>query len=275
MRTKPVLVAIALILMVFATLMADETIVAGQPPITMKAAHCHIRLIEFVLATRLTVAQKDSFLTAIKNECSQMPEADRNNFLSALELAGSMEEMDEAGHEAVKFVLKKDFEETAMSLPADPAAALYLQLQRELASPAIQLNEEIVTNQSFAALIEYLEFVASPDKPEKFSAETVATIKKLLEESFLKLSEEERSTLDDFELTWHMIRAGWQNSTNQAAKDAALKAMLATGIKGGSIDLTKLKACLASDIYGDLLDNAAELGFEPTEWTVGLKNQVW
>jgi hypothetical protein len=112
-------------------LAASQVLVPGNPPITMRAAQCHIGLIEFVLGTRLTVAQKDTFLEAIKTECATMSKQDKNNFLSACELVDSMQSMDQNGLNAVKAILQKDFEESAASLPDDPAAVLYLKIKKE------------------------------------------------------------------------------------------------------------------------------------------------
>lgn len=276
MRIRLVLIALCMILVSLSLsiaaekISADQIVVDGKPPITMNAVHCHMRLIEFVLNTRLTTAQKDAFLDAIKTECAQMPESDRQSFLSALELADSMEQMEDAGHDAVKFVLQKDFEETAVGTPGDPAAALYLKIKTQITEPEIKIQSEVITRQSFAALVEYLQFVANPDKPVKFSDASKSSIKKLLEESYLKLNETEQGMLDEFELTWFMIRGGWQNTVNSEKKDAALKAMQALKLSAEpALDLKTLKACLSADIYGDLLDEAAQLGFEPNEWSVG------
>jgi hypothetical protein len=242
----------------------------------MQAADCHMRLIEFVLGTRMTVAQKSAFLEAIKAECAQMSEEDRQGFLSALELAESMEQMESAGHDAVKFVLKKDFEETAASLPGDPAANLYRQLKEKIIEPMIKVQENVITSQSFAALVEYLQFIANPHKPADSSESLQTSLKKLLEENYLKLDENEQAVLDEFELTWYMIRAGWQNISDKQKKSAAEKAMQNSGLKlDQPISLKMLKDCLSPDIYGDLIDEAAKLGFEPNEWSVGQKLTVW
>ncbi len=277
MRYKQVFLIVSLMLLSMLSILgAEQVIVEGKPPITMRAADCHMRLIEFVLETRMTVAQKNAFLDAIKSECTQMSEEDRQGFLSALELAESMEQMEAAGHDAVKFVLKKDFEETATSLPGDPAANLYRQLKNKIVEPMVKVQENVITSQSFAALVEYLQFIASPHKPIEFSEASKAELKKVLEEYYLKLDENEQALLDQFELTWYMIRAGWQNISDKQKKNSAEKEMQKTNLKPGqSLDLKKLKDCFSPEIYGDLIDEAAKLGFEPNEWSVGQKLTVW
>ncbi|GAB4277513.1 MAG: hypothetical protein Kow0029_20230 [Candidatus Rifleibacteriota bacterium] len=264
------------VIFAFAALAADEVVVAGKPPITMKAVNCHMRLIEFVIGTRLTVEQKNAFLEAIKTEGTQMTEQDKNGFLSALELADSMDQMEPAGHEAVKFVLKKDFEDTARGLPGDPAADLYLKLMNESSQAALTIGENVITKQSLAAFIEYLEFLANPDNPVKFSDDKVEQIKNLIKSSYDKLGEENQATLDDFQLTWYMIRAGYQNIPDKARKEAWKKELSALGVSAtGNFDLHLLKKCLAAELYADILDEAARLGAQPDEWIVGYTLDVW
>jgi hypothetical protein len=254
----------------------EKVIVPGNPPITMKAVFCHMRLIEFVLETRLTVAQKDRFLDAIKKECAQMPEQDRNNFLSACELVDSMALMEPAGHEAVKFVLKQDFESSAKSLPDDPAAVLYLELQQKAASEAVKVKDHIITRQSLAAFIEYLEFIANPENPQKFSEKTASAVKKSLADNILKLGEAEQAVLDDFQLTWFMIRAGWQKMTDQARKAALKKSFKDIGLNEyNAFELTKLSRVLSSETYADLLDEAARQGIEPAGWSADSSADLW
>lgn len=278
---KHYLFKLCVILMLFVTCISfaadeNEVIVPGNPPITMKAVNCHMRLIEFVIGTRLTFAQKNAFLDAIKNECAQMPEQDKINFLSACELVDSMKTMDSAGHEAVKFVLKKDFEDTAKGTPGDPAADLFLKLNNEYSTPAIKISEDIITNQSLAALVEYLEFVAFPMNPEKYSETAVNEIKKLIETSYLQLNEDGQAMLDDFQLTWYMIRAGWQATTDQEALSRIQNDFKSVGLKPGMVpNLAQLKACLATELYADLLDKAAQIGVEPAEWSASSTFNVW
>ena len=277
MRFKLLIICISMIMIsVFAASASDQIIVQGNPPITMKAAQCHMRLIEFVLGTRLTAAQKDAFLDAIKKECTQMPETDRQNFLSAVELASSMDSMEPSGHEAVKFVLKKDFEDTAASLPDDPAAVLFLKIKSEISTPRIKMKEEAITRQSFAALVEYLQFLGNPDQPVKLSESALASLEKALQNGYSMLSDDEQAVLDEFELTWFMIRAGWQNCPDSKIKDNSRNEMQKLQIDAGTeFELKKIKAFLSPDIYGDLIDTAAKLDFEPSEWTVNQYREVW
>jgi hypothetical protein len=254
----------------------DEIIVGGRPPITMKAVDCHIRLIEFVLDTRLTVAQKDAFLNAIKNECAQMPPADRNNFLSACELVDSMSEMEANGHQAVKFVLQKDFADSATSLPEDPAAVLYLQVDKDGRQPAISVNNNIITEQSLAAFIEYLEFLADHKRSVSFSRATKGRIKGTLQRYYQSLKEVEQACLDDFQLTWYMIRAGWQLTDDFIKKQRWQSAIEKAEIsENNSYEFEKIRAALNPEVYGEMLDAAARAGAEPLEWVATNSLNIW
>jgi hypothetical protein len=234
----------------------------------MKAAECHIRLIEFVLNTRLTVAQKSDFLQAIIQECYDMPTQDRKNFLSAAELAEAMNEMNENGLEAVKFVLKKDFDESARELQNDPAAALYLKLARNSANEIVKVSNNRITNQSFAALIEYLQFIANPDEPPQFGQIARKKLKHTVQTQYKKLSEDTRTCLNDFQLTWYMIRAGWQLRPEKQLQWAKKFATL--GITASDLSSpTKLNQALSADFYGEILDEAVKGGAQPSEWSDG------
>ncbi len=46
----------------------DQVVVSGFPEITGEAVDGHIRIIEFILGTRMTLKQKEVFFEAIKNE---------------------------------------------------------------------------------------------------------------------------------------------------------------------------------------------------------------
>jgi hypothetical protein len=242
----------------------------------MRAAQCHIGLIEFVLGTRLTVAQKDTFLEAIKTECATMSKQDKNNFLSACELVDSMQSMDQNGLNAVKAILQKDFEESAASLPDDPAAVLYLKIKKENSQPAIRVDDQLISSQSIAALVEYLEFVNDPYSDTSFGPDAIEKIKQSIKMNYNKLSEPEKAVLDDFQLTWYMIRAGWQKTNNQVLKHSWQNAFKAVNLQAPvAPEFTKIKACLDADLYGQMLDKAAKSGVQPGEWVSGGALEIW
>lgn len=254
----------------------DEVVVAGEPPVSGYAVDCHIRLLEFVLGTRMTVAQKETFLKAIKDECAQMNQEDRESFLQAIELVDSMAEMDAEQHETVRKVLEKDFQEGAAELTDDPAAQQYLKLQNESFKPAIEQKNYNVTNQSLEAFAEYLAFIAQPDQPTWFDAKTIDAINVRVKAGFAAFSEDERQALDDFQLTWYLIRAAWQGVADAAKKDAWRKSFAAIGVKAGETpDSDKIKAALSTDVYADLLDEATRLGIKPLEWSASTTIRIW
>lgn len=255
---------------------AEDVVVSGEPPITTHVVDCHIRLLEFVLGTRMTVAQKDAFLAAIKEECAEMTVEEKNSFLEAVELVDSMGEMDDDQHETIQKVLEKDFQESAASLPDDPAAQLFLKMQNESFKLVIKNGEDGISQQALDAFAEYLAFLADPEKQTWYDASATAAIHNSLIQSFTNFSPEEKESLDDFHFTWFMIRAAWQGTADTKARDSWRKKFAAVGIKAGETpDLAKIKAALSTDLYGELLDECAKLGVETIEWSTGTSFKVW
>lgn len=265
----------ALILTAFAYADTD-VVVPGEPPITTHAVDCHIRLLEFVLETRMTVAQKNYFLEAIKEECAEMTAEEKGGFLEAVLLVDSMSEMDEPQQETIQKVLEKDFTESAVELPDDPAAQLFLKLKNESFKVVITNGDDDITQQSLDAFAEYVAFLAQPDKPVWLDAATNSALQKSIVENFLKFTPEEKASLNDFHFTWFMIRAAWQGSVAAKQKDGWRKKLAAVGIKAGEIpDMTRIKAALATDLYGELLDECAKIGVDSSEWSTGTTFKVW
>ena len=276
MRKPFFLVALVLFsLSICLTSYADAVVVPGNPPITQLAVDTHIRLIEFVLKTRLTVWQKNSFQRAIRKECQSMPEGARKDFLEALELVKEMKDMTAQQHEIVRKVLEKDYQESAVSLPADPAAKLYLNLQKASLKMVAEDKESGVSLQSFEALIEYLGFVASPDKPKKIGKRQKEAIKSLLKDAYPNLTEDEKSTLDDFQLTWHVIRGAWAGADVSRKNMWKLKFASCRLNIDQKIELKDLKTCISTDTFGELIDEAFKLGVSPVEWSQLPKFRVW
>jgi len=270
------LVAVAMFVFSFTAMASNDVIVAGEPPITLHSVDCHVRLLEFVLQTRMTVAQKNTFLAAIKEECSQMNKQERQDFLEAVELVESMSDMDEQQHESIVKVLEKDFQESAADLPDDPAAKLFLALQNESFKMVIEYGESGITRQALDAFVEYVAFVANPDQPVWFNASAAAAIENSIIQSFNVLKEEHKDSLEDFHLTWFMIRAAWQGTTDAKKKDAWRKRFAAVGMKPGETpDIKKLATVLVTAFYADLLDECAKLGVETFEWSSGTTFKVW
>lgn len=274
--TVTLLIAVFMLVFTSFTSAAEDIIVAGEPPVTMHAVDCHIRLLEFVLNTRLTVAQKDSFLGAIKEECGGMTVEEKEGFLEAVALVASMTEMDEDQHEAVQGVLTKDFQESAADLPDDPAAQLFLKLQTDSFKFVIKNGDSGVSQQALDAFSEYLAFLAQPEQTVWFNASTTEAINDTLIKNFETLTPEEKESLDDFHFTWFMVRAAWQGTQDAVAKTAWRKKIAAIGLKAGETpDLKAIKAALSTDFYGDLLDECAKLGVEALEWSSGTTFRVW
>ncbi len=103
---------------------SSQVVVEGDPPITMEAVKSHIRLMEFVLSTRLTTNQKNLFLGYVKEECKGMDKQSRSEFLQGMELFQSLSTMPSDQVTSVREVLRADFEQSADEVEEDPARYL-------------------------------------------------------------------------------------------------------------------------------------------------------
>ena len=267
----------ALLFAGFSPLWAEEKIIVpGEPPITAFAVDCHLRLIEFVLTSRLTVAQKDAFLTEITRECAEMSAEEKADFLEAIELADSLSELDEEQLEEVQADLADDFASTAAEVPEDVASQLFNRLQKESSQKMFQEGEILITAQAVDAFVEYLAFLAQPDQPVWYDASATAIIKDTLTSSFASLSHAEKDALEDFQAGWYMIRAAWQNVEDQKKKDAWRQGFIACGIKPGVVpDIKMIKAALHEKVFAGPVEEAGEYGVEPYEWSAEMGVRVW
>jgi len=259
-----------------ATGLSDGLIVAGEPPIHGYAIDCHIRVLEFVLGTRMTIAQKDAFMNAMVKECETMSKEDREDFLQVIELADSLSQLGAEDQESIRQDLEKDFMEGAVELNDDAAAQQFLALKNESFKLLVDQVDFNVTNQSVEALAEYLAFVAQPDQPVWPDAKTIDSIKVRVKAGFASLTADERNALDDFQLTWYLIRAAWQGTADAAKKDAWRKSFAAVGLKSGEApEVAKIKTAISTEVYGDLLDSATQMGVAPLEWSASTSIRIW
>lgn len=254
----------------------DEVIVAGDPSLTGYAFDCHIRVLEFVLGTRMTVSQKGNFLEAVKKEYADMDREDRENFLMVVELVDSLSQLEEEDQESIRRDLEKDFQASASGLTDDSAAQQYARLQNESFKLVVDQADYNVTNQSVEALAEYLAFIAQPENPIWPDEKTNDAIKVRVKAGFASFNDEERAALDDFQLSWYLIRAAWQGTEDKAKKDAWRKKFAGVGLQAGEIpEVAKIKAAVSTDVYGDLLDTATRMGVGPLEWSASTSIKVW
>ena len=277
-KVLPITLLLVIVLMFtgFSIHAEEKVLVPGEPPITSFAVDCHARLLEFVLSTRLTVAQKDSFLAAVTEECAGMTKEDKENFLEAVVLVNSLPELDEEQLDEIQADLEKGYQETAAEVPEDVAAQLFVRLQKESLIQVLEDGEILITVQALDGFAEYLAFLAKPDQPVYYDATATAAITDTVVKNFATMSNEEKAALEDFHVTWYMIRAAWQNTEDKNKKDAWLKAFVSCGIKAGEVpDLTRIKAALSDKIYGEMLDEASKMGVEPFEWAASMTVRVW
>ena len=248
-----------------------------NPVITGKTVDCQIRIMEFVVGTRMTVAQKQVFVKAIIDESKNMDEEQLNDFLDVVGLAESLNKLSNADAEPIRQLLAKDFDATVAALEGqnDLAAIQYKKLKENMAKTVVGNKEINVTRQSVEALAEYLAFVANPNKPVWPSDLTVDATAMRIRTGFAKYNEDEKNALEDFQLTWYLIRAAWQNA-DAKQKATWQKEFAKLGLKpGADVTSANIKAAINTEVYGDLLDFATKLGIEPIEWSPKTTALVW
>lgn len=253
----------------------SAVIVPGTPPITQYAIDCHIKTLEFVLKTRMTVNQKNAFFRAIKRECKKMEKEDRENFLEVIELIKSMTDMDDRQREVVRRVLEQDFNESAQSTPDDPASKLFLVLYKESNRPVVKDKENVVPEQAFDSFVEYLSFLQDPDGSMRVSKKLKQNVLAALKKNFEKLDSDSQQTLSEFQFTWYMIRAAWQYA-EERKKIEWRKNFKKCGIRlDKAFTFSELKKALNPDVYGQMLDDAVKMKIDSVEWSQPSKFRVW
>lgn len=255
----------------------DKIIGETNPAITGQAVDCHIRILEFVLGTRMTVAQKQVFMKAIENQIKDMDQEQLNDFLDAIGLADSLNQLNNMDAEPIRQLLEKDFNATAAALEGsnDIAATQYKKLQANIAEKVITTREVTVTRQSLEAFAEYIAFVANTSNPIWPNELSINTTSMRIRTAFANYTEDEKAALEDFQLTWYLIRAAWQTGSKEQ-RAAWQKEFNKLGIKPG-VDVTSsaIKAALSTDVYADMLDFATQSGIEAIEWSTRTKAQIW
>ncbi len=253
----------------------DAFVGSSKPAITGAAVDNHLRILEFVLGTRMTVAQKQIFFKAIEEESKNFDEDQTNDFLSSVGLADSLNQLSEQDAEPIRVMLEKDFDATASATEDDLATIQYKTLKNNVNDVVIDNGKIKVTRQSVEAFAEYLAFLADTNNPVWPDGLSIDATAMRLRTSFDAYSDEEKEALEDFQLTWYLIRAAWQ--TGSAEQRAAWKNDFAkTGLKSGA-DATSanIKAALSTDVYADLLDFATQSGIEAVEWSSKTTAHIW
>ncbi|HOY66570.1 MAG TPA: hypothetical protein PLP29_06750 [Candidatus Ozemobacteraceae bacterium] len=263
---------VAALVAAFAAGPLPDVIVAGEPPITSWAVLDHVRLMEFVLDTRLTTGQKETFLATLKKECAGMDREGRAAFLEARQLVASMAVMTPDQRESVREVLREDFENTAAEEEADPAAQLYMQVRDAAVNAVASQGSDTVTLQDIEALAEYVAFVRAPEQPAPISAADRDVLRKAVTEGFATASEEARRALSGFADTWHLLRAGWAAGDAQAHAGWAGKLKEATGRAGFGKTIADT---IDSPLWEELKRAAAGAGETAAGWTATPTLIVW
>ena len=255
----------------------DHYIGESKPAITGKAVDCHLRVLEFVLATRMTVAQKQAFVKAVVDESRRMTPDQIDNFMDAIGLADSLNKLSDEDAEPIRQLLEKDFNATVVALDGqnDLAAVTFKKIKSNMAETVIATKELKISRQAMEAFAEYLAFLADTSNPVwPNDLSTNATIMRV-KTNFSKYTEDEKTVLEDFQLTWYLVRAAWQNASKEQ-KTAWQTSFKKLGIvRGADATSANIKSALSVDVYGDLLDFATKSGFEPVEWSSKTSAQVW
>ncbi len=255
----------------------DKIVGETTPAITGKVVDNHIRILEFVVGSRMTVAQKQAFVKAIIDETRNMDTDQLNDFIEVNGLADSLNKLEQKDTEPIRQLLEKDFDATALALEGqnDLASIQYSKLKDNLAKKVIQTKNISVSRQSIEALAEYLAFVANTKNPLWPNDLAIEATAMRVRTSFPKYSQEEKEALEDFQLTWYLIRAAWQTASADQ-KAAWQKDFDKLGLKPGA-DTTSanIKAAINTEVYADLLDFATRSGIEPIEWSNKTTAQIW
>ncbi|NLM16315.1 MAG: hypothetical protein GX221_01170 [Candidatus Riflebacteria bacterium] len=254
----------------------DEIIVSTKPPVTGKIADAHVRLIEFMLQTRMTIAQKLVLFRGMNAECPNMTPEEFADFASAPELLQGISEIIDSEIEAVRRMLLEEYIQAALDSPDDQVAKVFVQLNRDDDRKLIVREDLNITYQAANAFIEYLAFLANPDAPKWYNEKDAESIRMRLQVGFAGFSEDEQYALEDFELSWFLIRAAWQDPANQNFKNAWRKEFSSVNIIPGRLPSpAQLRKALSIDIYSDLLDRAVMSGVDPIEFSMTSKRMVW
>ncbi len=255
----------------------DQIVSPTVPAITGKAVDGQIRVLEFVLGSRMTLAQKQIFVKAIIDESKTMSPDQLNDFLEVNGLVDSLNQLSRQDAEPVRQLLEKDFYLTAKALEnqKDLAASQYLRLRENLGKKIVGFGETYVTRQSIEAFAEYLAFVANTKNPVWPNELSINATAMRVRTNYGKYTEEEREALEDFQLTWYLIRAAWQTA-DAKQKAAWQKNFDKLGLKPG-VDVTSdnIKAALNTDVYADMLDFATNKGIEAIEWSPKTTAYIW
>ena len=255
----------------------EQYISETTPAITGKVVDAHIRVMEFVVGTRMTIAQKQIFVKAIADESKNMDEDQLNDLLEVVGLAESLNKLNNTDAEPVRQLLEKDFDATVASLEGqnDLAATQYNKIKENLVKKVVSNSEVSVSRQSVEALAEYLAFIANTKNPIWPNELTIDATAMRVRTGFASYTEDEKNALEDFQLTWYLIRAAWQNAD---AKHRAewQKGFDKLGLKpGADVTSANIKAAINIEVYSDMLDYATQMGIEPIEWSNKTTSLIW
>jgi hypothetical protein len=276
----PALRAGVLILGVFLFLLAPtavgEEILPGNPAITREHIQAQIRLMEYVLCVRFTTRQMNEFLDCVKAEGSAAGPELRNGLLQALELTQRLPTMDDDRKEAIRELLRADFEESAWESPEDPASKLFLRVMEDSQKHVAETAFLVVTQQALNAFIEYLEFCRGvAGRESSVTPEERDSVKRAIAAVFPQVSEDKKTALNGFDRTWHLIKVAWANEKSE--KKESWQPLLQEAGASFTAPLEKawLERVVSPQLWQDMASCAAVVGEEELGWTATQPVEVW
>jgi hypothetical protein len=256
----------------------SQIVVDGKPPITFSGVMAHIRLIEFVLNTRLTTAQKNTFRDTIVREITDMNEQDRKDFLQAEQLLGSMRSMKEFELKAVYDVLRADYEDSAGTDPEDHSGRLFLEVMKNHQDHLAEGNNAVFSRQALLAFFEYLEMLASAAPSlREIPAQQATDVENAFQKNFPLLSETDQETLNAFDRRWHVIKAAWAGA-DAGRRQNWLPTLTAPFIATPALDLNAkefLEKVAGTATWKEMASFAATLGETETGYYATPSLVVW
>lgn len=201
---------------------------------------------------------------------------EKKETLQATKLCKLLSDLEKKDLEETRLELAEAYHESALETPDDPAAELFLSLQNDSIKVVVENEGSNITLQSLKAFYEYLAFITQPENTEWYNAKTTDIVNGMMMRSFKDLPATDKESLEDFHITWYMIRAAWQNTKDSKTIAEWKKAFASCDLRAGQFpNMKQIRAALSDQIYGSMLDEAVSMGVEPYEWSSELNVRVW
>ncbi len=272
-------VVLALCLMAPALSLAlppEPVVVPGNPPITSESVNAHIRLIEFVLGVRLTTVQKDTFLGILKEDCAEMDENERKNFLGAQDLLSKLGTLDPDKLRTIRDEMIADYEEGAKD-GDDAAAQLFLSIKNDGTKVLAQAGSFTMTLQAIEAFDEYLAFSRDPGIPAVLDDKAREQVRQGITEGFSGFATETSEALSGFDQRWHLIKAAWAKAAPEKKQEwtKAFVQPWGTASSAPVFDAKGIPAFVNLPLWTEISSFSMDLEESFDGWTATPSGLVW